>query len=637
MLLLHFASILPRAARMHELTQDLEVCRAGPCLVAPSVALGDCAPEEWPDDEVSFLQSRLENTYERSDARSYRADWINSLISKARSSRVELADDVPKAAVHDVLTLRKREPSRVSRVTGDRAVGSLLEAYHRVHSSETAALKRHAAVSTTLIVMLLLVIAPLGAAVFFLVYMTNEPSKGPPSSRQQSSGPYTPYARRGAAVGRPRTSSPGITAYDRAAAPQAVARPATIARGRSWFGASRPVFNDPPSGPLRPGSGAGAGLLGSQSAQGSAGAFGQGSAAAFGQGSADALGSRVATVGQGASPAGAALGGTGGQQIGSPTLGQSSAVPGAGRQGAGAGGTAAGSWWPFDFGFGEATGAGPTGAAAGGASGALAISNPGSGGTLGSTYGSPAGSALRPGSNDGFSAGAIDGGYGVHGNPDQRSVPAVMDPTDVAASRAAGCLEPMLIIREPQGMHLRIYGAIEPFRQENVLDIVKDDGEAVLRLLMSENDRDSEILLQSVQRVPMAYMDTSKAVRAEGVPQRLVGERECVICDTPPEDHNMQPEDIFATVRPWGQSVNVFSLYWGDHVHDPPWYQVRLTGGQRANIVDARGSLLATVDMTHDATGFVTYMMFIAGGIDAAMMIMAFVAARKLSNYGKSA
>mmetsp|Transcript_74358 Transcript_74358/g.136097 ORF Transcript_74358/g.136097 Transcript_74358/m.136097 type:complete len:503 (+) Transcript_74358:118-1626(+) len=203
----------------------------------------------------------------------------------------------------------------------------------------------------------------------------------------------------------------------------------------------------------------------------------------------------------------------------------------------------------------------------------------------------------------------------------------------VDQSRTDGILEPMAVIQDPHGMHLRMIGSPTDFRQETDLNIFRDDNQVILRLLISESSADSEILLQSVHRIPMAYMTTKYCVRQRGAKKIPRQERVAYIYDVPPVDGGLE-EAIFATARPVSDCDNVIGIWTGAVASGPAWYQVRTSksGPSNSNIVDRRGALIASTTAQMDSSGRQNHAFFLTAGADAAMVVMAFVAAKKCSD-----
>mmetsp|Transcript_140434 Transcript_140434/g.244516 ORF Transcript_140434/g.244516 Transcript_140434/m.244516 type:complete len:452 (+) Transcript_140434:108-1463(+) len=204
-------------------------------------------------------------------------------------------------------------------------------------------------------------------------------------------------------------------------------------------------------------------------------------------------------------------------------------------------------------------------------------------------------------------------------------------PFDLDQRWIDGLLEPLAVVQDPQGMHLRMIGSPTDFRQETDLNIFRDDNQVILRLLISESSADSEILLQSVHRIPMAYMTTKYCVRQRGAKKIPRQERVAYIYDVPPVDGGLE-EAIFATARPIGDCDNVIGIWTGAVASGPAWYQVRTAGLSQSNIVDRRGALIATTTAQMDSSGRQNHAFFLTAGADAAMVVMAFVAAKKCSD-----
>jgi len=195
-----------------------------------------------------------------------------------------------------------------------------------------------------------------------------------------------------------------------------------------------------------------------------------------------------------------------------------------------------------------------------------------------------------------------------------------------------GLLEPWFVVQDPQGMHVLMLGSPADFQQETLLEIVRDDSQVILRVLISENANNSEILLQSVHRIPMAYMTTKYCVSQRGAKKIPRQERVAYIYDVPPEDGALE-EAIFATARPIGGSESsIIGIWRGAVASGPAWYQVRTAGLSHSNIVDRRGALIASTTAQMDSSGRQNHAFFLSGGADAAMVIMAFVAAKKCSD-----
>mmetsp|Transcript_28012 Transcript_28012/g.52622 ORF Transcript_28012/g.52622 Transcript_28012/m.52622 type:complete len:487 (+) Transcript_28012:108-1568(+) len=205
-------------------------------------------------------------------------------------------------------------------------------------------------------------------------------------------------------------------------------------------------------------------------------------------------------------------------------------------------------------------------------------------------------------------------------------------PFDLDQRWIDGLLEPLAVVQDPQGMHLRMIGSPTDFRQETDLNIFRDDNQVILRLLISESSADSEILLQSVHRIPMAYMNTKYCVRKRGAKKIPLQERVAYIYDVPPVDGGLE-EAIFATARPIGGSESsIIGIWRGAVASGPAWYQVRTAGLSQSNIVDRRGALIATTTAQMDSSGRQNHAFFLTAGADAAMVVMAFVAAKKCSD-----
>mmetsp|Transcript_10185 Transcript_10185/g.18803 ORF Transcript_10185/g.18803 Transcript_10185/m.18803 type:complete len:485 (+) Transcript_10185:113-1567(+) len=204
-------------------------------------------------------------------------------------------------------------------------------------------------------------------------------------------------------------------------------------------------------------------------------------------------------------------------------------------------------------------------------------------------------------------------------------------PFDLDQRWIDGLLEPLAVVQDPQGMHLRMIGSPADFQQETLLEIVRDDSQVILRVLISENANNSEILLQSVHRIPMSYMTTKYCVRQRGAKKIPRQERVAYIYDVPPVDGGLE-EAIFATARPVSDCDNVIGIWTGAVASGPAWYQVRTAGLSQSNIVDRRGALIATTTAQMDSSGRQNHAFFLTAGADAAMVVMAFVAAKKCSD-----
>jgi len=210
-------------------------------------------------------------------------------------------------------------------------------------------------------------------------------------------------------------------------------------------------------------------------------------------------------------------------------------------------------------------------------------------------------------------------------------------PFDLDHRWTDGLLEPLAVVQDPQGMNLRMLGSPADFQQETLLEIVRDDSQVILRVLISENANNSEILLQSVHRIPMAYMTTKYCVSQRGAKKIPRQERVAYIYDVPPEDGALEEamlataRPIFATARPIGDCDNVIGIWTGAVASGPAWYQVRTAGLSHSNIVDRRGALIASTTAQMDSSGRQNHAFFLSGRANAAFVVMAFVAAKKCS------
>mmetsp|Transcript_119816 Transcript_119816/g.231108 ORF Transcript_119816/g.231108 Transcript_119816/m.231108 type:complete len:450 (+) Transcript_119816:133-1482(+) len=205
-------------------------------------------------------------------------------------------------------------------------------------------------------------------------------------------------------------------------------------------------------------------------------------------------------------------------------------------------------------------------------------------------------------------------------------------PFDLDQRWIDGLLEPLAVVQDPQGMHLRMIGSPADFQQETLLEIIRDDSQAILRVVISENNANSDVLLQSVHRIPMSYMTTKYCVRQRGAKKIPRQERVAYIYDVPPEENGALEEAIFATARPIGNCDNIIGIWTGAVASGPAWYQVRTAGLSQSNIVDRRGALIATTTAQMDSSGRQNHAFFLTAGADAAMVVMAFVAAKKCSD-----
>mmetsp|Transcript_17681 Transcript_17681/g.41075 ORF Transcript_17681/g.41075 Transcript_17681/m.41075 type:complete len:429 (+) Transcript_17681:93-1379(+) len=90
-------------------------------------------------------------------------------------------------------------------------------------------------------------------------------------------------------------------------------------------------------------------------------------------------------------------------------------------------------------------------------------------------------------------------------------------------------LSPSLVVADPSGWEIAVPSDLSPNQQDSVLTVREvRSGAALLRAYVSEKAAESGILLENSQYVPVAFVDTSKAIRQRGVVGRQTG-REAVL------------------------------------------------------------------------------------------------------------
>lgn len=185
---------------------------------------------------------------------------------------------------------------------------------------------------------------------------------------------------------------------------------------------------------------------------------------------------------------------------------------------------------------------------------------------------------------------------------------------------------PALIVQQTEGVTLLINGAILPYQQEEVLEVNKIDHEkgVIVRVFISESGRDSGILLESVLRFPIAFINTSNAVNAKGM-RSPVENRHVSISRASPIGGGEPSASTFAVVH--REPSGKFIVRRGASASGPVLQYVTLSG-RAGSVQDASGRQMASVESPHGPG--VSLTIHVVAGVDAGMCLCSVIAAAKL-------
>lgn len=185
---------------------------------------------------------------------------------------------------------------------------------------------------------------------------------------------------------------------------------------------------------------------------------------------------------------------------------------------------------------------------------------------------------------------------------------------------------PQHVVENQEGITFEFTGLILPHQQEETAEVTSMDHESgiVLRIFISEQNRDGGVLLESALRYPLAYLDTSSAVGAQGSPLPA-GNRQVTIGGAQTY-RGPEPVPAFAVVKVEGGTCTVRR----GSSHGLIMYTIP-AGEQRGStpIIDAAGRQVASIRAASGGREGMT--LWVAGGVDACMMICLVVASAKLS------
>mmetsp|Transcript_58779 Transcript_58779/g.136758 ORF Transcript_58779/g.136758 Transcript_58779/m.136758 type:complete len:215 (-) Transcript_58779:112-756(-) len=188
-----------------------------------------------------------------------------------------------------------------------------------------------------------------------------------------------------------------------------------------------------------------------------------------------------------------------------------------------------------------------------------------------------------------------------------------------------------MVVQQAGGVSLLIFGHLAAHQQEEYVDVVNADvpGKVILRIYLSESGKDSAVLLETAQRLPVALLDTGNAAGAKDKP--LEGSRHVLIllptaflqsgADNPQAQYAIArvQSNTVVVARPKGQVLLL--------VHTIP-------GQSIMSVADANGSLVASMKPSRDRVGShgAALVLHVAPAADAALVLAAIVCARKLSS-----
>lgn len=177
------------------------------------------------------------------------------------------------------------------------------------------------------------------------------------------------------------------------------------------------------------------------------------------------------------------------------------------------------------------------------------------------------------------------------------------------------------VVHDLAGMAIALRGAILPYRQDEVVEVVRDDNEQAIlaRIFLLEVGQDCGILVESMMRYPIAFLNTVGAVPVIG--EQPPARRHVTIAKSFGKGDPVEP---FAYVQDEHGKVVVRR----GHAEGPVLYRIaRDDGTSKGTIKDAGGREVAAV--FSDGTGITMQAM---PGADAGMILCAVVAERKLRN-----
>lgn len=212
---------------------------------------------------------------------------------------------------------------------------------------------------------------------------------------------------------------------------------------------------------------------------------------------------------------------------------------------------------------------------------------------------------------------------------DSMSSAASERPAGLKMNIETGTLCQSLVVPKASGVTLGLDGELLPCQQETMVEITMKDStsnEGLLRLLVSETGKDSGMLLESVLKLPIAILDTSNAVSRRGLPPPAENRRVLIRRDMDPA------RAPFAVVRSDG-AARVFKATRGtmNGGAGEPLISVLVDmGGLRANIVNAEGRLIASMESRQEPSGKSQRFLNICHGADAALVLCVVFSAIKL-------
>lgn len=183
-----------------------------------------------------------------------------------------------------------------------------------------------------------------------------------------------------------------------------------------------------------------------------------------------------------------------------------------------------------------------------------------------------------------------------------------------------------LLVQQQDGVRVECNGVISSEKQEGILDVITA-GRTIMRILFSEFGLDSGILVESMMRSPIAFMNTTKAWSSDD----LSNDRRVLICRSLPASGGTSGTDPFAVVMPDPSPMQTKCLNFQVRrgVTGPLMAHVRLQPNDM-RVTSGEGLLLASLDGRLIGTSLEQVRMHIQPNVDASLVVCVLLAAVKL-------
>jgi len=191
-------------------------------------------------------------------------------------------------------------------------------------------------------------------------------------------------------------------------------------------------------------------------------------------------------------------------------------------------------------------------------------------------------------------------------------------------SGSSDVLCPALIVQQQEGVKIECNGSVSADKQEGILD-VSAAGRIIMRVLFSEFGLDSGILVESMMRAPIAFLNTTKAWASE----ESSNDRRVHICRSLPAAAPALGTDPFAVVMPDPDPLqkNCFQVRRG--FTGPLLARVRLQANAMC-VTSGEGLLMASLDARMKGTSLEQLRMHIQPNVDASLVVCFMLASMKL-------